>query len=408
MLDTRTIRKSFPLLSQTVHGKPLVYLDNGATTPVPEQVLDAVEAHYRTEHANVHRGIHLLSERSTAHVEHVRKAVAAFLNADMPEEIVFTSGTTEGINTVARAFSDGILRPGDSVITTEMEHHSNLIPWQRACRRSGATLRVVHLTDAGELDLDELRHYLEERPKLVAVTMVSNVLGTVNPVREIAAMAHDADAAVLLDAAQAMRHGSVDVRALDCDFLCFSGHKMMAPTGVGVLYGKRKWLERLPPVCFGGGMVDEVSCTEASWGEPPFKFEAGTPNIAGIVGLGAALDFMKSIGPENIYAAEADLIAYAEERLGALEGLRILGAPEKRAGAVSFTLDGVHCYDAAKLLDQLGIAVRSGHHCAQPALARFGLSGTVRVTPAFYNTREEIDALTAALRRISALPGMKK
>ena len=408
MLDTRTIRKCFPILSGTVHGKALVYLDNGATTQMPSYVLEAVEEHYRRSHANVHRGVHWLSEASTAHMERVRKDVAGFLNAGTPEEIVFTSGTTEGVNTVAGAFSEAVLHPGDSVITTEMEHHSNLIPWQRACRRSGATLRVVHLTDAGELDMDELRRYLSERPKLVAVTMVSNVLGTVNPVGEIVQMAHDAGAAVLLDAAQAMRHGCVDVRALDCDFLCFSGHKMMAPTGVGVLYGKRKWLEWLPPVRFGGGMVDEVTCTEASWGEPPFKFEAGTPNIAGIVGLGAALDFMKSVGLEDIYAAEADLIAYAEVCLGTLEGLRILGAPAARAGAVSFHMDGAHPYDVAKLLDQLGVAVRSGHHCAQPLLARFGLTGAVRVTPAFYNTREEIDALIPAMERITALPGMGK
>lgn len=407
-LNIAEIRRDFPILSRRVHGRPLVYLDNGATTFVPEPVLAAVGEQYRTYQANIHRGVHYLSEQSTHRVERVRAAVAAFLNAEAPEEIVFTSGATDAINLVARAFADGILRPGDRLLTTEMEHHSNLVPWQQACRRAGAELLIAPMTDAGELDLDELMRLLDAGPRLLAVTWVSNVLGTVNPLLQIIRMAHAVGCPVLVDAAQAMRHGPVDVRALDCDFLCFSGHKMMAPTGVGVLYGKLEWLKRLPPVSFGGGMIDEVTPLDATWAELPFKFEAGTPNIAGIIGLGAALDYLQSVGWNAIYAAEGDLLRYTEERLGALEGIRILGAPGRRAGAISFHMNGAHPYDVAKLLDQLGVAVRSGHHCAQPLLARFGLTGCVRVTPAFYNTREEIDALIAAMERIAALPGMGK
>ena len=408
MNDLTDVRSTFPILSQKVHGHPLVYLDNGATTQLPEQVLDAVIEQYQLYQANIHRGIHYLSELSTARVEQVRKTTADFIGAVEPEEVIFTGGATHSINLAARAFCDSILEPGDIVVTTEMEHHSNLIPWQEACRRTGAELRVVHVTDRGELDMTELARYLEEKPKLAAVTWVSNVLGTVNPVKKIISMAHDVGAAVLLDAAQAMRHAKVDVQALDCDFLCFSGHKMMAPTGIGVLYGKRAWLERLKPVMFGGGMVDEVTCETASYGALPFKFEAGTLNIAGIIGLGAAIDYMRVLGLYKIYEAEDRIIAYTEKKLGERKYLQILGTPFGRAGAVSFNMDNLHYYDTAKLLDQLGIAVRSGHHCAQPLLAHFGLEGTVRVTPAFYNTGEEIDALCAALDRIAALPVVKK
>ena len=408
MLDVHRIRKDYPILERAVHGRPLVYLDNGATTQVPLPVLAAVSEQYRQYQANIHRGIHFLSEQSTARVEAVRKLTADFIGAAEPEEIIFTGGTTQSLNLLARSFADGVLRDGDTVVTTQMEHHSNLIPWQEACRRTGAKLRVVPLTDRGELDMEAFARYLEERPKLVAVTCVSNVLGTVNPVGKIIAMVHAAGAAVSLDAAQAMRHGPVDVQALGCDFLCFSGHKMMAPTGVGVLYGKRAWLERLPPAFFGGGMVDEVRCEDATYGDIPFKFEAGTQNIAGIIGLGAAINYLRAVGLPEIYAYEAELIACAEARLRERsEVLTVLGDPLRRAGAVSFHLRGLHYYDTAKLLDQLGIAVRSGHHCAQPLLARFGLSGAVRVTPAFYNTREEIDALCAALDRIAALPMMR-
>lgn len=401
------IRQDFLVLSQKVHGYPLIYLDNGATTQLPLPVLNAVEEQYCTYQANIHRGIHYLSEQSTARVEAVRKAVAAFIGAAEPEEIIFTGGTTASINMLARSFSDGILKEGDIVVTTQMEHHSDLIPWQEVCHKSGARLKIVHLTEKGELDMNEYASHLEKHPKLVAVTYVSNVLGTVNPVEELIAMAHSAGAAVCLDAAQAMRHMSIDVQKLDCEFLCFSGHKMMAPTGVGVLYGKREWLEKLPPVFFGGGMVDNVYCESATYGELPFKFEAGTQNIGGIIGLGAAIDYLRNAGLSDIYAYEDKLLTYAEVRLQERDYLNILGTPERRAGAISFNLRGLHYYDTAKLLDQLGIAVRSGNLCAQPLLSRYELTGVVRVSPAFYNTKEEIDALCAALDRIASLPIMK-
>ena len=405
IFDIETVRRDFPILSRKIHGRPLAYLDNGATTFVPECVLTAVVEQYRLYQANVHRGVHYLSEQSTARVEQVRLETAAFLNAESPEEIVFTAGATESINLIARAFSDGFLRHGDRLLTTEMEHHSNLVPWQEACRRSGAELGVVHLTDRGELDMEDLACLLDQRPRLLAVTWVSNVLGTVNPLLQIIRMAHAAGCVVLVDAAQAMRHGPMDVRNLDCDFLCFSGHKMMGPTGVGVLYGKRAWLERLPPVSFGGGMIDEVETEQATFAELPFKFEAGTPNIAGIIGLGAALRYLRKVGLSAINAREAELLACVEHRLRERSDVNILGAPAERTGAVSFNLQGLSCYDVARLLDQLGVAVRSGHHCAQPLLKHFGLTGAVRVTPAFYNTREEIDVLCDGLNRIAALPG---
>ena len=402
MFDISAVRRDFPILSRTVHGHPLVYLDNGATTQLPHPVLEAVDEQYRLYQGNIHRGIHYLSERSTARVEHARRTVADFIGA-APEEIVFTSGTTQSVNLAARAIADGLLKPGDAVVTTEMEHHSNLIPWQEACRRTGARLLVVHLTDSGELDMAELARHLEQRPRVLAVTCVSNVLGTVNPVEKLVRMGRDAGALVLLDGAQAMRHRPVDVHALDCDLFCFSGHKMMAPTGVGVLYGKRAVLESLPPVLFGGGMVDQVTCEGATYGSLPFKFEAGTQNIAGILGLEAAIQYLRAVGLEEIFAREAELLACAEARLAERSDTELLGAPAQRAGAVSFNLRGIHCFDAAKLLDQLGVAVRSGHHCAQPLLARFGLTGAIRVTPAFYNTTEEIDALCRGLDRISTL-----
>lgn len=405
MKPVEQIRLDFPILNTTVHNRPLVYLDNGATMQMPVQVMRAVEEQYCGFHANIHRGVHYLSEQSTSRVERARGAVAAFVNAAEPEEIIFTSGTTQSVNLTARAFSEICLGPGDVVVATEMEHHSNLIPWQEACRRTGAVLELVPLTPAGELDRAEFLRLMELGPKLVAMTWVSNVLGTVNPLEELIPLARRAGAAILIDAAQAMRHKRVDVQALDCDFLCFSGHKMMAPTGVGVLYGRRAWLERLPPVQFGGGMVDQVDARSAAYGALPFKFEAGTQNIAGIIGLEAAIQYLDNLGQEAVSAYESELLAYTEERLRTLPSAEILGAPQERAGAVSFNLAGFHGYDTAKLLDQLGVAVRSGHHCAQPLLKRFGLTSAVRVTPAFYNTKGEIDMLMDGLNRIAGLAG---
>ena len=401
------IEDDFPILKRQVHGRPLIYLDNAATTQLPLSVLKATEEQYRLFQANIHRGIHYLSEQSTMRVESVREKVSGFIGAAESAEIIFTSGTTESINIIARSFSEKELQPGDTVVTTEMEHHSNLIPWQEACRRTGAVLRVIPINDKGDLDMDAAKRFMAEGPKLLAVTAVSNVLGTVNPIKDLTAMAHAAGAAVLIDGAQTMRHARVNVRELDCDFFCFSGHKMMAPGGVGILYGKREWLEKLPPVIFGGGMVDEVTASAASWEDIPFKWEAGTRNIAGIVGLGAAIDYLDGLGLDAIMEYEAELLQYAEDMLQSKPGIEVLGSPGERAGALSFQIKGLPFYDAARLLDQLGIAVRSGHHCAQPLLKHYGLSGTIRLSPAFYNTKEELEAFSAALDRIAALPGIR-
>lgn len=361
--------------------------------------MDVIVEQNRMYEANVHRGIHYLSEKSTARMENARAAVMRFLGASAPEEIIFTSGTTDSINIAARGFCEAFVCPGDEIVTTAMEHHSNLVPWQELCARRGAVCRAVPITDRGELRMDVLESCLCEKTRLVAVGAVSNVLGTVNPIREIVEKAHAVGARVLVDGAQAVRHGKIDVKALDCDFFAFSGHKIMGPTGTGVLWGRRELLELMPPVRFGGGMVDSVTVSKASFNELPFRFEAGTPNIVGNIALGAALEFYMSIAPEAEEYENA-LLSYTVEKLMGLPYLDILGDPAQRRGAVSFNIRGVHYYDVAALLDKLGIAVRSGHHCAQPLLQSFGLAGAVRVSPAYYNTFEEIDALADGLERI--------
>ncbi len=403
MFNVNAVREDFPILSTAVHGKPLVYLDNAATMQVPVQVVRAMEEQYRLHHANIHRGIHYLSEQSTMRVEQARKTVQQFIGAAYPEEIIFTSGTTQSINIAASSFGAESLLPGDEVLVSAMEHHSNLIPWQQVCKRTGAQLKIIPLTAKGDLDMTAYQALLSDRTALVSVTYVSNVLGTVNPVGELIELAHHVGAVVFLDCAQAMRHAALDVHALDCDLMAFSGHKIMAPTGTGVLYGKRSLLDRLPPVMFGGGMVDEVTLESATFGELPFKFEAGTQNISGIIGLDAAIRYLQALGLDQVSAWEDHLLALAETGMRQLPELDILGAPTRRAGALSFQLRGMHCFDTAKLLDQLGIAVRSGNHCAQPLLTHYGLTGTVRVSPAFYNTEEEIDALLQGLRRVALL-----
>lgn len=397
--DVGAVRAQFPILNTAVHGHPLVYLDNAATTQMPEPVLAVMEEQYRFYEANVHRGIHTLSERSTQRMEQARRTVQQFIHAAEPEEIVFTSGTTDAVNLAARSFCDAFLRPGDEILVTAMEHHSNFVPWQQACLRCGARLRVLPIDGDGELRRGLLGEYLTERTRLVAVCAVSNVLGTVNPVGDIIDAAHAVGARVFVDAAQAVRHGPIDVQALDCDFLAFSGHKLMGPTGTGVLYGKRELLERMGPVSFGGGMVDAVSGEETTFGELPFKFEAGTPNIAGNIALGAAVGYFQSLGEEAVRHERA-LLSYAEEQLRSVPGLEVLGRPRERSCVISFNLAGAHPFDVAALLDRLGVAVRSGHHCAQPLLRSLGLTGAVRVSPAYYNTFEEIDALTTGLHRI--------
>lgn len=402
-MQITAIRNDFAILDTMINGKKLVYLDSAATMQMPEQVINAMETQQRQFHANVHRGIHYLSEKSTANMEHARECARKFINAASADEIIFTSGTTQGMNTAAASFGRAFVSPGDAVIVSAMEHHSNFIPWQQMCMNTGAEFRVIPIDEKGELRLDKLEELLDDRVRLVSVAYVSNLLGTVNPVKRIIEMAHANGSAVMLDCAQAMRHTKIDVRELDCDFLCFSGHKIGGPTGTGVFYGKRELLEQMPPVCFGGGMVDEVREDASSFTDIPLRFEAGTPNITGIVGLGAAIAYMEAIGVENIAMYENALLAYTEKRLSEIPEVQIVGAPALRSGVISFNVQGLHCFDTAEMLDALGIAVRSGHHCAQPLLRSLGLEGTVRVSPAFYNTFEEIDAFADGLRRIAAV-----
>lgn len=404
-MQMTAIRNDFAILDTKINGRKLVYLDSAATMQMPEQVIAAMEAQQRQFHANVHRGIHYLSEKSTANMERARSSAGKFINAASADEIIFTSGTTQGMNTAAASFGRAFVGPGDAVIVSAMEHHSNFIPWQQMCMDKGAEFRVIPIDEKGELRLDKLEELLDDRVRLVSVAYVSNLLGTVNPVKRIIEMAHANGSAVMLDCAQAMRHGKIDVQELDCDFLCFSGHKIGGPTGTGVLYGKRALLEQMPPVCFGGGMVDKVREDASSFTDIPLRFEAGTPNITGIVGLGAAIDYIEAVGVENIAMYENELLAYTEKLLSEIPEVQILGAPAQRSGVISFNVQGLHCFDTAEMLNSLGIAVRSGHHCAQPLLRSLGLEGTVRVSPAFYNSFEEIDAFADGLRRIAAVAG---
>lgn len=406
MLDMERIRADFPALSRTVHGHPLVFLDSAASSQKPLPVLEAMERVYRECYANVHRGIYAFSEEATLAYENARDRVASFINAPVREEIIFTRNTTEAINLVAYAWGRANIRPGDRILLTEMEHHSNLVPWQLLAQEKGARLIYLPITDEGLLRMDLLDSLLDERVKLVAVTMMSNVLGTVNPVREIIQKAHAAGAVVLVDAAQAVPHIPVDVQDLDCDFMAFSGHKMCGPTGIGVLYGKKTLLEAMPPFLGGGDMIRKVEWESATWNQLPWKFEAGTPAFVEGIGLGAAVDYLSGIGMEAIAAHERELTAYAMERLSALTGLSIIGPPaHQRGGVVAFTFRGIHPHDIAHMLDMEGIAVRAGHHCAQPLHRRMGLSATVRASFYLYNTAEEVDRLVQALERVGNMLG---
>ena len=397
MLDLDRIRQDFPILSERVNGCPLVYLDNAATTQMPLPVLERIRAHYLHDNANVHRGIHALSERSTAAYEAARETVSRFLGGD-GGEVIFTSGATEAVNLTASGLAH-LLSPGDCVVVTVLEHHSNLLPWQRVCERRGAELRVLPCPE-GEPDLAAYQSILNEgRVRIVAAAQVSNLTGTVLPLREMIAQAHAAGALCFVDGAQGVRHGTKPLRSLGCDYYCFSGHKALGPTGVGILWGTREALELLEPLRLGGGMVDRVWETSYTSAELPARLEAGTPNYVGAIGLAAALDYMTALGRSEIAQRERDLTEAAEERLQRIPGLHILGAPRQRAGALSFTLEDVHPYDAASVLDKLGVALRSGTHCAQPALASFGLTAALRLSPAFYNTPEELDAAAAAIGR---------
>ena len=398
--DIARLRADFPALHQLVHGKPLAYLDNAASSQQPSFALDAAATQQRLNHSNVHRGVHELSERSTAAFEGARDKVRGFINAAAREEIVFTRGTTEGINLVAATLGRLQLRPGDEVLTTRLEHHSNIVPWQMICGETGAKLVAAPITDSGELDRDAFRRLLSPRTKIVALTYVSNALGTVNPVAELVAEAHEVGALVLVDAAQAVPHMRVDVRAIDCDFLAFSGHKMFGPTGIGALYGKRKLLETLPPYQGGGDMILTVSFDRTTYNALPYKFEAGTPNITGAVGLGAAIDYLERIDFGALAAHEHALLEHATERLLAeIPGARLIGTARDKASVLSFVVDGIHAHDLGTIVDREGVAIRTGHHCAMPVMERFGVAATARASFALYNDRSDVDRLMAGLKR---------
>ena len=396
--DVARSREDFPILRRTVHGKPLVYFDNAATSQKPQRVLDC-EARYYTElNANIHRGVHSLSEQATDAYEAARDTVQRFINAARREEIVFVRGTTEAINLVATSFGQRF-QPGDEILITEMEHHSNIVPWQLLCERSGAVLRVAPMDDAGELMLDKFERQLNARTRLVAVTHLSNALGTINAVKHVIDRAHAIGAAVLIDGAQAVPHIRIDVQALDCDFYAFSSHKLYGPTGVGVLYGKAVRLAAMPPYQGGGEMIRQVTFAKTTYNDLPYKFEAGTPNIAGVIGLGAAIDYVSELGLDAVAAHEHELLAYATEQARTVSGLRLIGTAEHKASILSFVVDGVHPHDVGTILDDEGVAVRSGHHCAMPVMEHFHIPATVRASFALYNTRAEVDALFRAVRK---------
>ncbi|WP_292938337.1 cysteine desulfurase [Noviherbaspirillum sp.] len=401
--DVARWREDFPVLRETIRGKPLVYLDNAATTHKPVSVIEAEAAFYRHTNSNVHRGVHTLSQRATDQYEAAREKVRHFINAASTREIVFVRGTTEAINLVAQSYARPRLTAEDNIIVSAMEHHSNIVPWQMVCGQTGAELRVVPVNEAGELDVEMLGHLIGPGTKLVAITHLSNALGTITPVKRIIEMAHAHDVPVLLDGAQAIAHLGVDVRELDCDFYAFSGHKIFAPTGIGALYGKEALLDAMPPYQGGGDMISSVSFGETLYNELPYKFEAGTPNIAGAIGLGHALDYVSSIGIAAIAAHEHDLLAYATELASGIKGLKIIGTAQQKASILSFTLEGVHPHDIGTILDHDGVAIRAGHHCAMPIMQRFGISGTARASFSLYNTRAEVDALIAGINKVQEM-----
>jgi cysteine desulfurase/selenocysteine lyase len=402
----KRVREDFPILHQTLsHGRSLVYLDNAATTQKPRAVIDALVGYYERDNANIHRGVHELSQRATAAFEEARAKVQDFLGAAHPSEIIFTRGATEAINLVAQSFGRANLHPGDEVLISAMEHHSNIVPWQLLCEEKGGRLRVLPIDDRGELVMEQLPRLLGPRTKLVAVGHVSNALGTLNPLREIIALAHEQGVPVLVDGAQAVAHTRVDVQDLGCDFYCFSGHKLYGPTGIGVLFGRRALLEAMAPWQGGGEMIASVSFEKTSYNVLPHKFEAGTPHIGGAIGLGAAIDYVQSVGLDAIAAYEGELLAYGTRALLGVPRLRLIGTAREKASVLSFVMEGVHPHDIGTILDQEGIAIRTGHHCAQPVMDRFGVAGTARASLALYNTRDEIDALVAGLGKVAEVFG---
>lgn len=403
VFDITKIRNDFPGLNQKVYEKPLIYFDNAATTQKPKVVIDTINKLHSEHNSNVHRGIHYLSEKMTEMYESARKKVQDYLNAQSTREIIFTSGTTNSINMAAFSFGEAYIKEDDEIIVSEMEHHSNIVPWQMLCQRKGAKLKVIPINDKGELLLDEYKKLINSRTKLVAITHVSNSLGTINPVKEIVTIAHKNNIPVLIDGAQAISHLSVDVQDLDCDFYAFSGHKIYGPTGIGVLYGKERWLEEMPPYQGGGDMIDRVRFEHTTYNELPFKFEAGTPNYIGATGLGVALDYLKGLGLDNIQDYEKKLLDYGMAKLASLNGLKLYGTAENKTCIFSFLLNNIHSYDAGTLLDKMGVAVRVGHHCTQPLWEHYKVEGTIRASLAFYNTLEEIDFLYETIKKIQEM-----
>jgi cysteine desulfurase / selenocysteine lyase len=401
--DAARLSKDFPALNQLVHGKPLVYLDNAATSQKPRSVINAITRFYQEDCSNIHRGVHLLSERATRAYEDVRLTAQQFIHASNPAEVIFVRGTTEAINLVAQSYGRAHVQAGDAVLISAMEHHSNIVPWQMLCEEKGAKLHVIPMNDRGELLLDEYEKLLTPETKLVAVAHVSNALGTVNPVRRIIRMAHERGIPVLVDGAQAVPHLQVDVQDLDCDFYAFSGHKMYGPTGIGILYGKRRLLEAMPPYQGGGDMISSVTFEKTTYNSLPHKFEAGTPDISGVIGLGAAIEYLTRIGLDNVAAHEHDLLVYATEQITRLPGVRVIGTAKEKAAVLSFVLDGIHPHDVGTILDQEGIAVRTGHHCAQPVMQFFGIPATTRASFALYNTEAEADALMRGITKVQEM-----
>jgi cysteine desulfurase/selenocysteine lyase len=399
-LDVHRIREDFPILRRLIRGKALVYLDNAATSQKPQSVIDAITRFYSEENANIHRGVHYLSERATVAYDEVREKIARFINAPKSSQVIFTRGTTDGINLVAQSYGRAFLKPGDEVLITGMEHHSNIVPWQLVCEQTGAVLRAAAITDEGELDLDSFKSLLNERTRFVAVVHLSNALGTINPVKRLISLAHARGVPVLVDGAQSAPHFPVDVQNLDCDFFVFSGHKLFGPTGVGVLYGKESLLERMPPYQGGGDMISSVTLERSTWAALPAKFEAGTPMIAQVMGLGAAVDYINELGLGAVAAWEQQLLSYATERVLEIDGLRLIGNARAKASVLGFTMRGVHPHDIGAILDDEGVAIRAGHHCAQPVMKRFGIPATARASFAFYNTSEEADALVESLIQV--------
>ena len=398
MINTTLIRKDFSILNQPINGKPLIYLDNAATTQKPQVVIDRITDYYKTINSNVHRGVHKLSQEATEAMENARITVQKFINAKESCEIIFTKGTTESINLVAQTFAQEFLNEGDSILISAMEHHANIVPWQQMCKQKKANLLVIPILESGELDLSNIDELLSKKVKLLAVTHISNVFGTINPIELLIEKAHKKNIPVLIDAAQSVAHETVDVQKIDCDFLVFSGHKMYAPMGIGVLYGKRVWLNKLPPYQFGGEMISEVRFEETTFNELPFKFETGTPNVEGILGLETAIQYLQTIGLKSIADYENELLQYATQQLQNIDGIIFHGTAKHKSAVLSFNLNGVHPFDVGSILDQLGIAVRTGHHCAQPLMDILGVQGTVRASFAFYNTTDEIDAFVEGVK----------